>query len=173
MLPPIKGSRRSHGGESMDDHLLPQRRSPRMPGYDYAQPGAYYITICAHRQAHWFGSVHGGAMRLSAVGQIAYDCWLSIPEHFPTVSLDAFVVMPNHLHGILVLRGGGPALGAVVGTYKAAVTRAARRAGLAPSAPLWHGRYYDHIVRDQADIERIRAYILANPLRWSSRPHRR
>lgn len=158
----------------MVDHRFPKRTSPRLQGDDYAQPGTYFVTICTYKRIHWFGAVADGVVRLSGMGQIAHDCWLAIPDHIATVSLDSFVIMPNHLHGILALSEGGPALGTVVGTYKAAVTRAIRRTIPAPHEGIWHGRYYDHIIRDQSALARIRAYITENPRRWSciSRPQR-
>ncbi|RMF23817.1 MAG: transposase, partial [Bacteroidetes bacterium] len=77
------------------------RRSIRLKGYDYTQPGAYFITICTHRRAPLFGRVVDGAMVLNEYGEAAQACWDEIPTHFPHVELDAYVVMPNHIHGIL------------------------------------------------------------------------
>ena len=79
------------------------RRSIRLKGYDYTQPGAYYVTLCTKARQCLFGDVIKGEMRLNSLGHIAFTCWQAIPEHFPHVELDAFVVMPNHLHGILVI----------------------------------------------------------------------
>ncbi len=77
------------------------RRSIRLKGYDYTQPGAYFITICTHERVHFFGAVVNGVMRLNDAGRIAAQCWRDIPAHFPRVQLDAFVIMPNHIHGVL------------------------------------------------------------------------
>ena len=77
------------------------RRSIRLHGYDYAQPGAYFVTVCTQNRRCLFGGVMGGAMRLNAAGRVVEKCWHNIPSHFPHVALDAFVVMPNHVHGIL------------------------------------------------------------------------
>ncbi|RME47185.1 MAG: transposase [Caldilineae bacterium] len=79
----------------------PNRRSIRLKGYDYTQPGAYFITICTHDRAHLFGEVVDGEMRLNALGEIARQCWTAIPDHFPHAALDEFVIMPNHVHGII------------------------------------------------------------------------
>jgi REP element-mobilizing transposase RayT len=79
------------------------RRSIRLKGYDYTQPGAYYITLCTKARQCLFGDVVKGEMRLNALGDLAFTCWQAIPNHFPHVELDAFVIMPNHLHGILVI----------------------------------------------------------------------
>jgi hypothetical protein len=79
------------------------RRSIRLKGYDYTQPGAYYVTLCTKARQCLFGDVIKGEMRLNSLGYIAFTCWQAIPNHFPHVELDAFVLMPNHLHGILVI----------------------------------------------------------------------
>jgi putative transposase len=79
------------------------RRSIRLPRYDYAQSGGYFITICTHERRHLFGKISNKEMIVNDYGQIVNQCWLEIPQHFPHASLDAFVIMPNHLHGIVVL----------------------------------------------------------------------
>nr|WP_315862938.1 transposase [Thermosynechococcus sp. NK55a] len=79
------------------------RRSIRLKGYDYTQPGAYFITICTHDRACLFGEVVEGQMRLNEAGHIAQQCWTDIPNHFPHIQLDEFIIMPNHVHGILVI----------------------------------------------------------------------
>jgi REP element-mobilizing transposase RayT len=153
------------------------------------------VTIVAHRRATLFGAVVGKEMKRSAVGSIADACWREIPAHFPHVELGSFVVMPNHIHGILILRGiisgadavasaprrgtiyraptegfGAPRAGSIptiVRTYKAAVTRAAGRLAGIPR-PIWQRNYYEHIIRDETDHDRIRRYILANPMSWDN-----
>ena len=105
---------------------LPERKSPRLQGYDYAQAGAYFVTICAYQKIHHFGLIDEGNMQLSEVGKIAFDRWGMIPEFFPSVKLSDYVVMPNHLHGILFLiesHDKRPTLGKIVGNYKGSVTR--------------------------------------------------
>ena len=82
------------------------RRSIRLRGYDYAQAGAYFVTICTYQRACLFGEVVDSDIRLSPLGEIIASCWDEIPNHFPAVALDASIVMPNHLHGILVIGGG-------------------------------------------------------------------
>lgn len=81
------------------------RRSIRLKGYDYAQAGVYFITLCTHNREHLFGEVTGGEMKLSSLGEIAYHEWLKTPEIRPNVVLDVFVIMPNHMHGILLITG--------------------------------------------------------------------
>lgn len=174
----------------------PQRRSPRLRDYDYRQNGAYFITICTHRRRYLFGQVVDDAMRLSAIGELAEAAWTTIPDHFPFMELDAFAVMPNHVHGLVVITsdssseyerrtryisslqpGSSPkeqrangatagSLGVIVASYKAAVTRAVNRTIDKPPRPLWQERYYDHVVRNEEELNRISDYIVANPSRW-------
>ena len=174
------------------DRAQRQRRSPRLRGYDYRTAGAYFVTVCTANMQHRFGTIRNGIMHLNDEGQIARQCWLAIPDHFPHVELDAFIIMPNHMHGIVVIvedakdssvrtrhassvpqtpsmrPKGTPAgsLGAIIGSYKSAVTREINRSNGTPGARVWHGRYHDHIIRSEADLERIRAYILYNPSMW-------
>jgi len=83
----------------------PQRKSPRLSGYDYTQSGGYFVTICTHQRASLFGEIINQVMQLNAMGVIAESCWLEIPQHFDKVELDAFVIMPNHMHGIVIIDG--------------------------------------------------------------------
>ncbi|AFM13144.1 transposase [Turneriella parva] len=85
--------------------LRRNRKSIRLKGYDYSQPGHYFITICTHQRAHLFGGVRGGKMVLNAMGSVADACWQAIPNHYPHVRLDEFVIMPNHVHGVVVIDG--------------------------------------------------------------------
>lgn len=156
-----------------------QRKSPRLQGYDYAQRGAYFVTICTYNREHIFGHITNGDMTLSDMGHIASTCWAAIPNHFSTVELDASIVMPNHVHGIIVLPSGGAKLGTIIGNYKAAVTRQIRNlpnvgtpyvgtpymASL-PTGYVWQARYHDHIIRNDASLQRIQTYIVNNPARW-------
>lgn len=151
----------------MNNHFR-QRKSPRLHGYDYAQNGAYFVTICTHNREHIFGQITNGDMELSGLGQIALTCWKAIPSHFLSVELDVSIVMPNHVHGIIVLPGGGAKLGTIIGNYKAAVTRASVGTQYIASLPtkIWQARYHDHIIRNDASLQRIQSYIVNNPARW-------
>jgi REP element-mobilizing transposase RayT len=178
-----------------------RRRSTRLKDYDYAQEGAYFVTICAQGRAHIFGEVVNGEMLVSPIGEVVQTCWDAIPVHFPHVELDAFVVMPNHLHGILVIaeyptrdvgaqyiaplqtapqsmlhpqttaaKGGVTpnnvargSLGSIIRSFKAAVTRLVASQ---VETSIWQRNYHDHIIRNIAQLDHIRAYIAANPARW-------
>lgn len=167
---------------------LPQRKSPRLPDYDYAQSGAYFVTICTNQRQHLFGEVVAGQMVHSAFGEIAQEEIMRLPDYwFGQVDVDQFVVMPNHVHMLLFLTEKTakhapdtmngvptkdaaivmPTLGQVVGAYKAGVTRRVRQDDLmeAPFSP-WQSRYHDHIIRTVASLDYIRRYILTNPAQW-------
>ncbi len=151
------------------------RRSLRLRGHDYSSPGAYFVTICA--SSHLFGRVRTADMILSRFGEIARQCWTSIPNHFPHVRIDAFVVMPDHVHGILLLGARYPrtcaigrispgSLDAVVRSFKSAVAsriNALRGAGV---GGIWQRNYFDQVVRNLDDLNRVRRYIRENPARW-------
>jgi REP element-mobilizing transposase RayT len=111
-----------------------RRRSIRLPGFDYANCGVYFITICTHRRIPVFGEVRCGRVHLTQTGQIAWDCWLALPGHFDGVTVDVFVIMPDHVHGIL-----GAASGADVGATHASMVgdrRALEMVGAQHAAPL-------------------------------------
>jgi putative transposase len=86
---------------------LPSRQSVRLDRYDYSQPGMYYVTVCAYRKECIFGNVAQNAVTLNELGETVQRCWLVIPQHFPSVRLDAHIVMPNHIHAIFAIRDEG------------------------------------------------------------------
>lgn len=167
----------------MDTHR--QRRSPRLQGYDYAQEGAYFVTICAHDRACLFGAVIDDVMVLNRAGSIAYEELTRIPRHWDdTVDIDVFVVMPNHIHAIILIVGTPfsasttnihtdaqkrvPTLGQIVGNYKSGVTRRIHEQCSGLAGRVWQSRYHDHIIRCPADLHRIQAYVINNPARWQA-----
>ena len=148
------------------------RRSVRMRGYDYSRPGAYFITVCTHERESLFGEITNGVMHLNRMGLIVQRSWSDLPRHYPYVVLDAMVIMPNHLHGVMVLtedgkstkpRHGLPEIVRAFKSYSARRVNALRRT---PGLAVWQRSYYEHIVRDQEDWERIRGYIHINPQEW-------
>lgn len=166
----------------MDDPILPKRRSVRFAGYDYAQAGAYFVTICTADKRCVFGRVQNDAVQLHPYGRIAAERWMQIADHYPLVSLDEWIVMPNHVHGILVITSDAntapPAqfgttksgsLSTVINRYKGAVTRSINAArldnSLAPQT-IWQARFYDRIIRSEVELNQIRHYIVENPQRW-------
>ena len=170
------------------------RRSIRLPEYDYGQPGAYFITVCTQGRMCLFGDVVRGRMRLNAHGRIVAEEWHRTERIRDHVALDAFVVMPNHVHGIIGITvdpdGHGPnerrgtarraptgtnrrfgqprpgSLPTIVRAFKSAATRRINQHRGTPGASVWQRNYYEHIVRGRRDLERIRRYIRTNPARW-------
>jgi len=165
----------------LPDH---NRRSIRLQEYDYAQPGGYFVTICTHDHKCLFGDVIDSEMRLNELGGIAHAEWRRTAEIRSEIALDAFVIMPNHMHAVVfiaddpptssaaalprTLRGTGHrSLSALVAGFKAATTRRANALRRRPIVPFWQRNYYEHIVRNEQDLERIRQYVADNPARWS------
>jgi REP element-mobilizing transposase RayT len=172
---------------------LPHRGSTRLTGFDYSQPGAYFVTICCKDRQCLLGSISGGKVELTAIGQIAREVWNSLPDRFPPLVLDAFVIMPNHVHGVLGIRavpgivGAGltppavaaplsipeapkPSLPAIIGAFKSISTINVNRQLKTKGKQLWQRSYYEHIVRKGEDLRKIQQYILENPLMWSLDP---
>ena len=159
------------------------RRHVRMRAFDYRSCYVYFVTVCTLNRECVFGTIANDAMSLSRRGMMVRDCWNDIPNHHAHVELDAFVVMPNHVHGILMFVadpvGATPAsrpspagpssgsLGAVVGSYKSAVTRTINRLRPGAGTKLWQPNYYEHIIRNDRAHDRIRDYIESNPARWA------
>lgn len=167
--------------------------SARWAAWDYSNNAAYFVTICIANRAHDFGKIVNGAMKLTPLGQSAQDCWDEIPAHFPFVELGGFVVMPNHVHGVVIINKTvdanvdanvetqnfaslrtppspknrfGPQsqnLASIIRGYKIGVTKFARQNKI-PFA--WQARYHDHVIRNTGEHERIYQYILTNPQRW-------
>jgi len=169
------------------------RRSIRLKGYDYTQAGAYFVTMVTHQREPLFGEIVDREMRLSPMGQIADEHWRAIPEHFPHVELGAYVVMPNHVHGIIIITDGGGtpwrapthaptdniekfgkpvsgSLATIIRQYKSSVTRRIQKElyGLDISSPtIWQRNYYEHIIRNKAAYNRIHRYIESNIDNWA------
>ena len=171
------------------DPFKHHRRSIRLPGYDYSSPGAYFITIDTHDRMHIFGKIVNGEMRLNEWGQIAHDEWLKTPAIRPEIQLDEFVIMPNHMHGIIFItengaktvgarrrraptpveRFGNPIPGSIptiIRAYKSAVTHRINQIRRTPGAHVWQRNYWEHIVRNEHELSRIREYTRNNPMQW-------
>ncbi len=192
-----------------------RRRSLRLRSYDYSQAGAYFVSITVQKRLSLFGHVTGEQMRLNDAGRMIQEIWRKLPQRFPTIQMDQFVVMPNHLHGIILINDGPPtnsapkhtsairvgvplvgtqqqdaresmrtptrcistksgriALGDVIGAYKSLTTLEYTRGVRIQNWPsfhrrLWQRNYYEHVVRNDESLLRIREYILYNPARWA------
>jgi REP element-mobilizing transposase RayT len=151
---------------------LSRRSSPRAEGYDYTTPGSYFFTIRTYDGVFLFGDINDGVVMRNAFGDTVDECWTGLPQHFPLVILDAFVVMPNHIHGIVMLNQAGLhskpdyGLSQIVRVLKSFSTRRINDIRATPGAKIWQRSFYDHIIRDDRDLERVRGYIEANPGNW-------
>lgn len=165
------------------------RRSTRLKNYDYTAPGAYFITICTHQRECLFGEIVDREMQLNEIGQIASDEWLRSVEIRQEIEFDAWVIMPNHVHGIVViepvalsvgvgangrspLQGTMPqtmkprSLSSFIAGFKSITTQRINIARDSPRVPVWQRNYYDRIIRNEASLQQIRQYIHNNPLSW-------
>ncbi len=152
------------------------RRSIRLREYDYTQPGAYFLTICVHDRKSAFGEIVDGQTRLNDFGQVVETEWFKTGKIRNNVKLHQHVVMPNHFHGILWItetvgatRRVAPtlqpnSLGSLIGQFKSIVTKQIRKMGLHEFK--WQRNYYEHIIRNEDELNRIREYIMYNPRRW-------
>jgi REP element-mobilizing transposase RayT len=170
--------------------------STRLPNRDYAANGYYFVTICTYKKFCYFGNIFNGQMQLSQVGKIAQKHWQEISNHFDNVYIDAYVVMPNHIHGIIIIDRPNPtpivetryiaslqplsqpnnkpnefaplkpgSLQAIIHAYKASVTRWCRKNS--NDIFCWQSRFYEHIIRNDGSLNKIREYIINNPIKWS------
>lgn len=178
------GSRCPHGlyiaGEGSKMGFDPDRchrKSLRLKSYDYTREGAYFVTICTQGRAQLFGDIRNGVMFQNDQGKAIINIWNQLPIMFPHVVLDASILMPNHLHGILFLRTvGAPLVGAlrlgdVIGAFKSlstvAYARGVQNSGWpAFAGRLWQRNFHEHIIRNDVELETYRGYILSNPTRW-------
>lgn len=157
------------------------RRSIRLRHYDYAQAGAYFVTICTRDKASVFGHVTDRVMYLNILGEAVQACWNDLLRHYPYVELDAFIAMPNHVHGIIVL-GDSSDVGAglrpaptmvnryglpeIIRAFKAFSSRRINELRSTPGIPVWQRNYYEHVIRNEYDLSEIREYIVHNPMKW-------
>ena len=169
----------------------PTRRRMRLEGYDYSTPGAYFVTACTQDRRPLFGRVIDGRMAANPLGTVVEDCWDELPDHYDSLALDAFILMPNHVHGVILLQdepnntsvGAGlqPAiprndaarrhgLPEIVRAFKTFSARKINRMRASTGASVWQRGFYDHVIRDEDELDRVRTYILDNPRKWSEDP---
>ncbi|MDO8519330.1 MAG: transposase [Deltaproteobacteria bacterium] len=158
------------------------RKKLRLKWYDYSQAGGYFVTICARDRACLFGRVIGGKMEMNEAGKNIESVWKRLPERFPQIKLDEFVIMPNHIHGILIIDGVGAihelplprrrqmTLPMAMGFLKMNTSKHINNWRKTPGLPVWQRNYYEHIIRDERDLVKIREYIANNPLKWDEDP---
>lgn len=163
--------------------------SIRLKDWNYSSAGVYFVTICAKDQKQYFGAIHQGTMQYSSLGIIAYICWRNIKNLNSHVDLLEFIIMPNHIHGIIVIKEAANennlsiqsntnqnnyfanispkagSLSAIIRSYKSAVTKYANHFNLPFQ---WHARFYEHIITYEKELNKIRDYIVNNPTSWEN-----
>ena len=168
-----------------DDPDIHRRRSIRLSGYDYSSAGAYFITVVVQSGLCVFGEVVDGEMRLSGAGEMVRRVWEGMPERFAYVVVDAYVVMPNHVHGVAFLGQTAattdastgetardvPTLGDVVRVFKSVTTveygKGVRGLGWERfEKRLWQRNYYERVIRNGSELRAVREYIVNNPRNW-------
>lgn len=164
---------------------FPRRRAMRLRGYDYSQLGAYFVSICVQHRQCLFGTIIDRKMQLNEIGQIVFECWNRIPQHFSSVEIGEYVIMPNHIHGIIAWEDVGanpphpeentikrrshvpfPALGKIIAYFKYQSTKHINKHHNTPGKRIWQKNYYDHVIRDDIDLQRLCQYIQNNPRKW-------
>jgi putative transposase len=171
-----------------------QRRSLRMKDYDYSREGAYFLTICTYERRQLFGEIHNGEMNLYSLGRVVAAQWQRLPDRFPNLELGEWVIMPNHIHGILVITGRGEASQEKRSTLPDTLKKDAsplRPTGTTPGSvsaiiqnfksitsckvstqinklqgSVWQRNYYEHVIRNEREFQAISDYILTNPQNW-------
>jgi len=159
------------------------RRSLRLPGYDYTRGGAYFVTVCTHHRACLFGEIVDDEMRLNKYGAVVHQGWERTGHIRENVEIDMFVVMANHIHGIIVIPGRGTlpraptaerfgkptsnSVPTIIRLFKSTTTKRINEMRSTPGVPVWQRNYYEHIIRDDKSLNQIREYIVNNPLQWA------
>ncbi len=171
------------------------RRSIRLLQVDYNTPGFYFITLCAYQRELLFGQIENGEMKLNENGKVVDEWWQKIEIRYPGVFLDAFVIMPNHIHGIVLITDNATVgaihelplqldetspdtwakrrkmlLPKIIGYFKMNSAKAINKMRDLERVPVWQRNYYEHIVRNQDSLNRIRQYIRDNPINWYTDP---
>lgn len=171
-----------------DNH---HRCSIRLKNYDYSQAGAYFVTVCAQNRECVFGKIDDGVMQLNDAGRMIETWWYELSHKFPMIDMDVYTVMPNHFHGIIAIVGTAPrghpnpdrslhegqphrvapTLGNIVNWFKTMTTndyiQGVRHHQWRPfPGKLWQRNYYEHIIRNEDDLDKIREYIIYNHIRW-------
>ena len=159
-----------------------RRQSIRLKGFDYSEPGSYFVTVCVKDRECLLGDVVNGKIELNDVGRIVSSVWHDLAKRFKNIELDGFVIMPNHVHGIVVIVGAplagardlragtrpAPTLGDIIGAFKSVT---ARQYYLdSKGEKLWQRNYYERVIRNEKELFEIRRYIQENPSKWELDP---
>ncbi len=161
-----------------DVMILKKRKNIRLTEFDYSTAGAYFVTVCVFEGKILLGSVSTDSdtanIQQTDIGRIVSQSWEELPDRFPNITLDEFIVMPDHIHGILTINSciaanaSNAKLGDIIGAFKSLSTLSVNRL-LQRSGSLWQRSYYDRVIRNEKELHEIRKYIRENPLRLSLR----
>lgn len=175
------------GEGEMGVNKIKRRKTLRLKDYDYSEAGAYFVTMCTCDHQNMFGEIVDAEMQMNDRGRVVESYWNELPAHYPEIELDAFVVMPNHIHGIIIIvdddhtiaRVGArlprpyndgskkkPTLGNIVAYFKYQSTKRMNESRGAPGVRVWQRNYYEHIIRSEKSLHGIQGYIDTNPARW-------
>jgi len=171
------------------DPVHHHRRSIRLKGYDYSQAGSYFITICTQNRVHRFGEIVDGEMKLNEAGLMVNVFCKNTERHFENIKFDLYTTMPNHFHAIITVGAGSPrpmnnngamnnngqgnpahtpppTIGNIMGYFKYQTTKHINLINKSPGRKLWQRNYWEHIIRNENEYQRIFQYILNNPRKW-------
>lgn len=169
----------------MDDkvikHLYPKRRNLRLQGYDYSWQGAYFVTLCTRDKQSLFGQIINSTMKLNPFGEVVESVWKEIPLHYPQINNQVFIVMPNHVHGIVTINqveraGSKPAptktysLSEIIRAFKTYSSRRINELRNSQGTSVWQRSYYERVIRTENDYYQIGEYIFYNPSKWEEDP---
>ena len=178
----------SHNIVESEKPIIQKRKPLRLKEYNYSLEGSYFVTICVKDREDLFGQIVSGALSLNQYGKIVQSCWNELPNHYSNILLDEFVIMPNHVHGIITIiddvvgatfrrpntNGAGRprpykkiTLGNIVAFFKYQSTKRINEIRKTPGLSVWQRNYYDHIIRNEKSLYRIREYIITNPEQWT------
>ena len=143
------------------------RQSIRLREYDYSQPGAYFVTICIYHKQCLLGEIKDQTVILNCYGEVVKFNWFNLTRVYPSIELDSFVIMPNHIHGIIILTDHSHTLSKVVQGFKTFSSRRINQLRSLSKVPVWQRGYYEHIIRDENALQKIREYIVNNPYNWN------
>lgn len=154
--------------------MLPNRKPNRLKTFDYSQTGYYFVTICTQDRVCCFGDIINGEMILNKVGMVVEQQWLWLKQNFPYVKLDVFQIMPNHFHGILIIEPVGNGLDRslqkqlplsnIIGAFKTTSSKLIHQSEFLNFS--WQKSFYDHVIRKDKSLDKIREYIKNNPKQW-------
>ena len=164
---------------------MKNRRSIRLKEYDYSQSGAYFVTVCTNNRECLFGEIVDGEMVLNDAGRIVQTVWNSLPSRFPELELDTFVVMPNHIHSIIAITNVGAIhelplppndpmyrrrmlIPKIIGYAKMNTAKRINQSRNTRVNPVWHRNYYEHVIRNENELNDVRQYIVDNPAKWDT-----